>query len=376
MSQHQLPEHLLRSLMEREQKGLLRKLNKRTPPIDFCSNDYLGFSREGFLSEAVRNIEPLRKSFGSTGSRLISGNSDLIEGAEKHIALFHHAPSALIFNSGYDANVGLFSCIPQKHDLVLYDELIHASIYDGIRLSHATHYKFRHNDMASLQDLITRHKSSYNNIYIAVESVYSMDGDTAPLIEMVDLCRVHERTYMLVDEAHALGVFGKQGRGLCSALNIEKKIFARIYTYGKAMGCHGATIVGSEALRNYLINFSRAFIYSTALPGHSIDAILCAYKLLIETNQQERLQENIAYFYTKASGIKKFIPSQSSIHSMIVGDNTRAEELEIILAKNHLHAKAIKSPTVKSGTERVRFCIHAYNTREEIDNLFTLLNVF
>ena len=180
----------------------------------------------------------------------------------------------------------------------------------------------------------------------------------------------------MVDEAHAIGVFGKQGRGLCSALNIEKKVFARVYTYGKAMGCHGATVVGSEALRSYLINFSRAFIYSTALPGHSIEAILCAYKLLIESKRQEKLQENIAYFYSKASALPNFIKSQSSIHSLIVGDNMKAEELEIILAKKGIHAKAIKSPTVKAGTERVRFCIHAFNTRDEIDNLFTVLNVF
>ncbi|MBA3665809.1 MAG: aminotransferase class I/II-fold pyridoxal phosphate-dependent enzyme, partial [Bacteroidetes bacterium] len=253
---------------------------------------------------------------------------------------------------------------------------IHASIYDGIRLSHAAYFKFRHNDLSSLKDLLSRHKASYNNIYIAVESVYSMDGDTAPLLEIVDLCNANDNTYLMVDEAHAIGVFGTQGRGLCSALNIEKKIFARVYTYGKAMGCHGATVVGSAALRSYLINFSRAFIYSTALPGHSIEAILCAYKLLIETQQQEKLQENIAYFYSKSATIKNFIKSQSSIHSLVVGDNTRAEELELLLAKNGMHAKAIKSPTVKAGTERVRFCIHAYNTREEIDNLFNLLNVF
>lgn len=376
MSTLQLPDHLLKSLMEREQKGLLRKLNKNTPAIDFCSNDYLGFSKLGLLTKTLRTTESVEAvPYGSTGSRLISGNSELIESAEKHIALFHHAPSALIFNSGYDANVGLFSCIPQKKDLVLFDELIHASIYDGIRLSHATHYKFKHNNIGSLQELIARHKSSYENIYIAVESVYSMDGDTAPLLEMVDICKMNARTYLMVDEAHAVGVFGKQGRGLCSALNIENKCFARVYTYGKAMGCHGATVVGSEALRNYLINFSRAFIYSTALPGHSIEAITAAYRLLIETNQQEKLQQNIAYFYSRTSGLKNMIKSQSSIHSLIVGNNIRAQELEIIFAKNHICARAIKSPTVKEGTERIRFCLHAYNTKEEIDQLMVLLNV-
>jgi 8-amino-7-oxononanoate synthase len=376
MPQRQLPEHLLKSLMEREQKGLLRKLNKNFPAIDFCSNDYLGFSSRGLLSTELGASSYVRTMVGSTGSRLISGNSEQVEAAEKHIALFHHGESALIFNSGYDANVGLLSCVPQKDDLVLFDELIHASIYDGIRLSHAAYYKFRHNDMSSLKDMIARHKNSFNNIFIAVESVYSMDGDTAPLIDMVELCKGNENIFLVVDEAHATGVFGKQGRGLCNALNIEKKVFARVYTYGKAMGCHGAAVVGSEALRNYLVNFSRPFIYSTALPGHSIEAILCGYKLLIETDQQEKLQENIAYFYSKASSHPHFIKSQSAIHSIIVGDNLKAEELEVLLAKNGIYAKAIKSPTVKAGTERVRFCVHSFNTREEIDNLFTLLSVY
>lgn len=376
MSLQQLPEHLLKSLMEREQKGLLRKLKKNFPTIDFCSNDYLGFSKQGLLTKTLRETSSVEAvPFGSTGSRLISGNSELIEGAEKHIALFHHGQTSLVFNSGYDANVGLFSCVPQKRDLVLFDELIHASIYDGIRLSNAAYFKFRHNDISSLQEMISRHKSSYNNIYIAVESVYSMDGDTAPLIEMVDICKTTDNTFLMVDEAHAIGVFGKQGRGLCNALNIETKCFARVYTYGKAMGCHGATVVGSEALRNYLINFSRAFIYSTALPGHSIEGILAAYRLLIETDQQEKLQENIAYFYSKATHLKRMIKSQSAIHSLLVGNNEKAEELELLLAKNNIHSRAIKSPTVKEGTERIRFCLHSFNTRDEIDQLIILLNV-
>jgi 8-amino-7-oxononanoate synthase len=376
MSLSQLPEHLLKSLQERDQKGLLRKLKKEFPSIDFCSNDYLGFSKCGLLAAALQGSQSQSTQSGSTGSRLISGNSELTEAAEKHIALFHHAESALIYNSGYDANVGLFSCIPQKNDLVLFDELIHASIYDGIRLSNAAYYKFKHNNLESLQELINRHKASYTNIYIAVESVYSMDGDTAPLLEIVEICKASQRVYLIVDEAHAIGVFGKQGRGLCNALNIEKKVFARVYTYGKALGCHGATVVGSALLREYLVNFSRSFIYTTALPPHSIEAILCAYKLLIETNEQEKLQENIAYFYSKAGSIDGLIKSQSAIHSLVVGRNVRADELEALLAENNIHAKAIKSPTVREGTERVRFSLHTFNTREEIDLLIKLLKAF
>lgn len=377
MSLYQLPEHLIKSLKEREQNGLLRRLGKDFPSIDFCSNDYLGFSKTGLLNAALNNsdYEP-GKHFGSTGSRLISGNTNFIEETEKHIALFHHAESALVFNSGYDANVGLFSCIPQKGDLILFDEYIHASVYDGIRLSYATHYKFRHNDIAALQELIARHKNNFTNIFIAVESVYSMDGDTAPLLEISDLCKKEKNVFLIVDEAHAIGVFGKQGRGLCNAMNMEKRCFARIYTYGKAMGCHGAAVVGDTALRDYLVNFSRSFIYTTALPSHSVNAIATSYKLLIESNEQEKLQQNIAYFYSKTGSIKKLIRSQSAIHCLVVDGNSKADELESLLAKNNIYAKSIKSPTVKAGSERVRFCLHAFNTREELDKLINIINVF
>ncbi len=381
MSNKPLPGHIVKALKEREQKGSLRKLQTNFPEIDFCSNDYLGFSKLGLIStELLTNPGQETKnkkqeiSFGSTGSRLISGNSELFEEAEKQIALFHHGQSALIFNSGYDANIGLFSSVPQKNDLVLFDECIHASIYDGIRLSHASHFKFKHNDLTSLQDLIARHKAAHENIYVAVESVYSMDGDMAPLLEIVELCKKNENIFLIVDEAHAIGVFGKQGRGLCNALDVENAFFARIYTYGKAMGCHGAAIVGSDALRNYLINFSRSFIYTTALPHHSVETILADYKLLIETDQKDRLRDNISYFYSKTNSNKKFTKNQSPIHSFIVGSNKAADELEKKLAEKNIYAKAIKSPTVKEGTERIRFCIHAFNTKEEIDLVMEVLD--
>ncbi len=380
-----MPEHLLKALKEREQKGSLRKLKTNFPEIDFCSNDYLGFSKLGLIINHLENKQllggKLKQSSqgegtfcGSTGSRLITGNSEFFEEAEKQIALFHHAESALIFNSGYDANIGLFSSVPQKNDLVLFDEFIHASIYDGIRLSHATYFKFKHNDIISLQELIVRHKANHKNIFIAIESIYSMNGDTAPLLEIVEVCKKNENVFLIVDEAHAIGVFGKHGRGLCNELGIENNFFARVYTYGKAMGCHGAAVVGSEALRNYLINFARSFIYTTALPDHSLQAILSAYKLLIETDQIKTLQENISYFYSKINAKKKFIKSHSPIQSLIVGNNKLADELENKLSEKNIYAKAIKSPTVKEGTERVRFCIHAFNTKEEIDLLMDVLN--
>lgn len=374
MSNSNIPNHLLKALAEREQKGILRRLTHHFPEIDFCSNDYLGFSKLGLLSKKLgtAHLRP-ETSFGSSGSRLISGNSKFIEDAEKEIALFHHSQSALIFNSGYDANLGLFSSVPQKEDLVLFDELIHASIYDGIKLGYATHYKFKHNNIDSLNELICRHHGNFKTIYIAVESVYSMDGDIAPLLEITEFIKPLENVFLIVDEAHAIGVFGEHGRGLCNELGIENDCFARIYTYGKAMGCHGAAIVGSEELRNYLINFSRSFIYTTALPKHSIEAILHAYQLLVESNQREYLKVNIDYFNSKTTGIKNLIKSNSAIHSLLVGSNEKADMLEKQMASKNIYAKSIKSPTVKEGTERLRLCIHAYNTKQEVNLLIEQL---
>jgi 8-amino-7-oxononanoate synthase len=362
------PLHLKKALHEREEKGLLRQLKHNFPSIDFCSNDYLGFSKTGILKKQIQQTSS--NTIGSGGSRLISGNTAFIEETEKHIALFHHAQAALIYNSGYDANLGFLSCVPQKNDLILYDELIHASLYDGIRLSYATAYKFKHNSIEQLKELLQRHQAAFQSIYLVVESIYSMDGDDAPLLEIIDVLKNYKNVFLIVDEAHAIGVFGEQGRGLCQQLSIEKYCFARIYTYGKAMGTHGAAIVGNEVLRNYLINFSRSFIYTTALPNHSIESINAAYQLLLNAQPyREALKENIAYFLKETKGIKGLIQSYSAIQCLVLGSNEQADELEKKLALQNIYAKAIKSPTVKEGSERIRFCLHAFNTKAELDIL-------
>ncbi len=364
------PNALTALLEQRREKGFLRSLKINVPSIDFASNDYLGFSSTGILSDF--NKFSLSKKTGSTGSRLISGNSFLYEETEKQIALFHNTEAALIYNSGYDANLGLLSCVPQKGDLILSDELIHASLIDGIRLSYAVNYKFKHNDIPALTELIARHKNTYKEIYVVVESVYSMDGDCAPLKEIVDLCR-ESSAHLIVDEAHAIGVFGKNGRGLCEELDIESDCFARIYTYGKAMGCHGAAIVGSEELRNYLINFSRSFIYTTAMPEHGLAAVKAGYSLLEHTPEIEKLKINIHYFNTLINSQPSFINSMSSIHCKLIQGNKAVQLLEEKCSEHNLFVKAIKSPTVKEGQERVRICLHSFNTKQEIELLVELL---
>ena len=366
------PHKLNQKLIQAKEKFLFRSLKTNYPIIDFSSNDYLGFSTQGYLHQEIQSLESSAK-MGSTGSRLISGNSKLFSEIEKDIATFHDAESALIFNSGYDANLGLLSSVAQKGDLILSDELIHASLIDGIRLSHATHYKFLHNDVGSLLDLVKRHKESFQEIYVVAESVYSMDGDCAPLIELADICQEYN-LHLIVDEAHGIGVFGEKGKGLCHESNIQKDCFARIYTYGKAMGCHGAAVVGSEELKNYLINFSRSFIYTTAMPEHSLLAIKAAYQLLEKTNEIGKLKSNINYFNSKTNLDSLFIKSTSSLHCKVISGNKQVQELEECLSQSNLFVKSIKSPTVKETQERIRICLHSFNTKEEIDLLVGLLS--
>ena len=367
------PSTIISLLQQRIEKESLRSLKTSYPKIDFSSNDYLGFSSKGILFDEIKTLDSSVKT-GSTGSRLISGNSVLFQEIENNIAEFHQSESALLFNSGYDANLGLLSSVPQKGDLILSDELIHASLIDGIRLSFATHYKFKHNDIESLKELINRHKDSFNEIYIVVESVYSMDGDCAPLIDLAEFCK-NNNSHLIVDEAHAIGVFGEQGEGLCQALNIQDNCFARIYTYGKAMGCHGAAVVGSAELIQFLINFSRSFIYTTSMPEHSLLAIKAAYQLLLKTNEIKKLKSNIDYFNSKLNSNNSFIESISAIHCQLVSGNQQVQALEDKLSNSDICIKSIKSPTVKEGKERLRICLHSFNTKQEIDLLLDLVSV-
>ncbi|HLK28560.1 MAG TPA: aminotransferase class I/II-fold pyridoxal phosphate-dependent enzyme, partial [Puia sp.] len=246
---------LHKKLNERKEQNAFRQLRLPDHKIDFCSNDYLGIVKNNLIiwnqtENCKLKTENLRH--GSTGSRLLTGNYPLIEETEKLIAKFHEAPSGLIFNSGYDANVGLLSCVPQRGDTIIYDYLSHASIRDGIRLSFAESFSFAHN---RLDDLEKKLKVSKGNVFVVTESVFSMDGDCAPLNEIVSLCEKYN-AHLILDEAHATGVVGEKGEGLAQHLGLHEKFFARMHTFGKAVGCHGAIVLGSKTLHDYLINFS------------------------------------------------------------------------------------------------------------------------
>ena len=371
------PEFLKERLEERKEQGLLRKLSAENDLIDFSSNDYLGFARSQELKDSVAAelaTLDLSQVNGSSGSRLLTGNSVYAEELERFIAHNHHAEAGLIFNSGYTANTGLLAAVARKGDIILYDELSHASIYDGVRLSKAESFPFRHNDMAHLADRLRFFRSSNvsgQQLFVVVESVYSMDGDFAPLLEIAGLCQA-SKANLIIDEAHATGIFGKRGEGKIVELGLERQVFARIHTFGKALGCHGAIVLGSTSLRDFLINFSRPFIYTTALPQHSLAAIKCAYKLLdISTNKILKINDLIKLFILKleTDTISGLLKSYSPIQSLVISGNEEVKEIASLIQQDGFDVRPILSPTVPKGKERIRICLHSFNTEEEISSL-------
>lgn len=374
------PKNLTAKLETRKQNNALRKLSLSDNLIDFSSNDYIGFSKSEAIFEQTHQylIDNKIIENGATGSRLISGNHKVYQEAENFIANFHQVESALIFNSGYDANVGFFSAVPQKGDLILYDELCHASIRDGILLSNAKAYKFKHNDFEDLEKRLRQAQSDslITEVYIVTESVFSMDGDCPNMEEVVAVSQKYG-CYLVVDEAHALGVFGSTGEGLVQLLGLQDQVFARIMTFGKGVGCHGAAIVGSVELKEYLVNFARSFIYTTGLSPHSVTTILIAYQHLQTENKSiEQLRENIIHFNQEKAllGLKPmFVRSKSAIQSAIIPGNNKVKSIASQLQEKGFDVKAILSPTVPSGQERLRFCLHSYNTKAQISEILHCL---
>jgi len=388
------PKKLQQKLQERKENNALRSLATSDNLVDFSSNDYLGFATSASIYASTFQLL-LNKGIsenGATGSRLLSGNHALYRELEAYLAEFHKSETAVIFNSGYDANIGFFSAVPQRGDVVFYDEYIHASIRDGIKMGNAKSYKFKHNDLQDLRVKLSVRasrpsatqapsKTMDSNVYIVTESVFSMDGDSPDLKQLAEFC-TKEDFHLIVDEAHAIGVLGKRGLGLIQELGIEKHTFARIITFGKALGCHGAAILGSKELKNYLINFARSFIYTTGLSPHSIASVASAYEYLdgIEGGLEIRmLHDTIQYFKTKLEtlGLKPFfISSDSAIQSCIISGNDKVKMISKKLNDKGFDVKAILSPTVPTGEERLRFCLHSYTTKDEIGLVLQLLKSY
>jgi 8-amino-7-oxononanoate synthase len=357
-----LDKKLHRKITDRVEKGTLRSLSSFEGYIDFYSNDYLGMSKEKIFDF----IAP----FGSTGSRLISGNSLVVMRSEEEIAEFFSAEASLMFNSGYDANMGFFSAVPQRGDTVIYDELIHASVRDGIRMGLARGISFKHNDVNDLEEKIKR---SGGVVYVAVESLYSMDGDFACLKEISRVCERYN-VYLIVDEAHSTGVIGDHGRGEVDRLGLNEKVFARVVTFGKAYGSHGACVLSGNDLKTYLYNFARSFIYTTALPPYVYAYNSAATRFKSIPDRQEKLREVISVFRKSYKGKGLISDERSPIQVIEIGDIQKTKDLAKRLQIEKIAVKPIFSPTVPEGKERIRLCFHAENTENEVELLVKILN--
>ncbi len=361
-----LTERFYQKLHERKTQGNLRSLRYTQGLQDFCSNDYLGLARDNALQARIHEqlahqAQPL---LGATGSRLVSGHHAYVESLENDLAALFEAEACLIFNSGYQANSALLATVPQKGDTILCDELIHASLREGARLSFAQKYYFKHNDV---EDLARKIQQAEGEVFVVIESVYSMDGDFGLLAEIQALCQA-QGAHLIIDEAHSTGIFGEKGVGLAQAL--QQHCFARVYTFGKALGGHGACIVGSRLLIDYLINFARAFIYTTALPMHSLVSIREGFAWIAEHPElAEMLQEKIRYFKASLQALPSgcFLKEgDAPIQIIRIGGNEATKAVAQGLQQAGFDVRAILAPTVKAGEEILRICLHSFNSEADI----------
>ncbi|KAK6910154.1 hypothetical protein I203_104185 [Kwoniella mangroviensis CBS 8507] len=404
----ELDARLGRLLEGRKDKNRFRSLKEYdTSPdsnlVDFSSNDYLSLTSSSSLRRSyLSRLSSTTSIFGSTGSRLLSGCTPSHSSLEKRFEEFFNSPSALLFNSGWDANVSFFSTVPQSTDWVIYDELVHASVHSGLRASRVPldrRLPFDHNDPHSLEDVLKRITSQGSStdkstVFVAMESLYSMDGDFSPLPSLLDTLErfvPRERQCVVVDEAHSTGVYGEQGRGIVHALGEEAsehrrgkgRVDVRLMTFGKAVGCSGAVLLCSPTIRSFLINFARPLIFSTALPHSTTIALECVWDVLQSEEGDKRRQSLMSLSSYIQSLLDQLLsrisptilhlppdpiipfPANSSIlpskpGSPILGLLTLTPHaLSAFLLDRGFIVRPVVPPTVPPGGERVRICLRA-----------------
>jgi 8-amino-7-oxononanoate synthase len=344
------------------------------PDLNFSSNDYLGLSVDPRLRDAVAAVLAAGSPVGSTGSRLLSGHAAIWEELETQLAQFTGAEAALYFSSGYAANVGLFSAVLRADDIVFSDSANHASIIDGIRLSGVRKVIFPHLDLNILEDELRQSRSGGGQRFVAVESVFSMDGDRAPLPELIALADRHGAE-VIVDEAHATGVFGPQGRGLVAEAETEGRVFATVHTCGKALAGMGAFVSGSRTLKQFLINRARTFIFSTALPPYLAAQMRAAIVIVADADaERERLAHLAAHLRARLrdAGFDA-AQSNSQIVPVLLGTNERALQFAARLQQEGFAVRAIRPPTVPAGSARLRLSLTVRHSQEMLDRLVDAL---
>ncbi|KAF9483180.1 PLP-dependent transferase [Pholiota conissans] len=402
-----LSKSLAAALASRDARWIRRRLpdpntsSSDSPLIDFSSNDYLSLSHSSKLrAHLLERLAGAPDVLGSGGSRLLV-NGRAHAALEARLAAFFRVETVLLFNSGFDANVGFFSCIPQPGDTIVYDEYIHASVHDGMRASRAkAQFAFSHNSVPDIRRLLCRLLeerkgllSGANSLFLSVESLYSMDGTFSPLREIADMLDElfpMKNAYLIVDEAHSTGIYGPQGRGRVAELGLEDRVLARLHTFGKALAATGAVIATNVLIRDYLLNYARSLIYTTSLSYANIIAADCSFDMLTDGTAQHlsnRLLELSSYFTESLqprltlqnipptllrlpSHLQLASATTSSPPSPIIPVLTpHPRPLSAYLLALGMNARPITWPTVPKGKDRVRVCLHAGNTKEDVDRL-------
>jgi len=361
-----LEQRVRRRLAQWEAAGLLRVLR---PPagFDFSSNDYLNLSTHPVivdrLARAVR-----REGCGSTGSRLLRGDRDVFAAVERRFAEFKRTECSLYFSSGYLANIGVMTAIAEREDVVFSDERNHASLIDGIRLSAATRIVFPHNDVRRLAELLAEMPAAAGHRFVVVESLFSMDGDFAPLRKYAALCRATGAS-LIVDEAHAVGMYGASGSGLIEAADIGDDVLVSINTAGKALGVSGAFVAGPRWAIDYLIQRARPFVFSTAPPPPLADALTASLDVIAaEPERRDRLVSRVDYVRDRLARAGIALPAEASqIIPIAIGDNDRAVAVAGALQADGFDVRAIRPPSVPPGTARLRVSINAALSDETIE---------
>lgn len=327
--------------------------------LNLSSNNYLNIADNQAITQEFLDNVGNRYSFGSASARLLTGTLPVYQELEELLSSLYGKESTLLYNSGYHANVGISSALNQKGDVVFSDKLNHASIIDGMRLSDGKFFRFPHNDMHALEKLLERERKNFNNAFIITESVFSMDGDVEDLKKIVELKKKYN-CIMIIDEAHAFGVFGEKGLGVAEELGIIDDVDLLVGTFGKAIGSMGAFVTGSKTMIDFLINKSRSFIFSTALPPINI----AFSKWIIETQISKTVQKR-----KNMLNLAKKFGSQSHIIPVVIGENKDTVDLCEVLFHNGYFTLPIRPPTVPVGTSRLRLSLTADIREEELQTL-------
>lgn len=346
----------LKNFEKKDEKYIYYKGKKL---LNLSSNNYLNIADNQAITQEFLDNVGNRYSFGSASARLLTGTLPVYQELEDLLSSLYGKESALLYNSGYHANVGISSALNQKGDVVFSDKLNHASIIDGMRLSDGKFFRFPHNDMHALEKLLERERKNFNNAFIITESVFSMDGDIEDLKKIVELKKKYN-CIMIIDEAHAFGVFGEKGLGVAEELGIIDDVDLLVGTFGKAIGSMGAFVTGSKTMIDFLINKSRSFIFSTALPPINI----AFSKWIIETQIPKTAQKR-----KNMLNLAKKFGSQSHIIPVVIGENKDTVDLCEVLFHNGYFTLPIRPPTVPVGTSRLRLSLTADIREEELQTL-------